>query len=179
MSMCTSSCSLHLTTMGGISDTWSGNCIWKYELISSLQVWVSVCTSSETGGCIWQLIWTLHLKIWTNFHILSLVPVCTSSENRGYIWIWTLHLKILVSVCTSSETGDGGYIWIWILHLKIWVPGRLGVVISEIFSYYIRKTNEWEWIGRLPHPCLKLQSTASIRDKWFEYPHQRQLITTY
>ena len=32
MSMCTSSCSLHLTTMGGISDSLSGHFIWKYEL---------------------------------------------------------------------------------------------------------------------------------------------------
>ena len=52
MSLCMSSCSLHLTTMGGISDTLSGHFIWKYELISSFQIWVSVCTSSE------HFIWT-------------------------------------------------------------------------------------------------------------------------
>ena len=72
--------------MGGTSDTWSGHFTWKHELISSFQVWVSVCTSSENGGggisesehFIWKFgsQCALHLK------------------PGGYIWIWTIHLKI-------------------------------------------------------------------------------------
>ena len=143
---------LHLK-MGGISE--SEPFTWKFGSQCALHL--------KPGGYIWALhltswpSWTLHLKTWPNSAVCTcssenmssyLMSMCTSSCSLhlttmgvGYIWIWTLHLKICISVCTSSETG-GMYIWIWTLHLKIWVPGHLGVVITEVFSYYIWKTNE-------------------------------------
>ena len=112
MSMCTASCSLHLTTMGGISDSLSGHFIWKYELISDVHLHFILFTSSDnywrgisdnlSEHFIWKYelissFWGLDLSV----HFIW----GTSCENGGYIWIWTLHLKIWVSVCTSSETG--------------------------------------------------------------------------
>ena len=123
MSMCTSSCSLHLTTMGGKSDTLSGHFIWKYELISSFWVWVSVCTSSETGGDIWDLIWVLHLTSWPSCALhLKTWPnsaICFKWALIDDIDQWRPHLLSLAVL-------HGGHIWevILVLHLKIWVPGR-------------------------------------------------------
>ena len=99
MSMCTSSCSLHLTTMGGISDTLSGHFIWKYELISSFWVWVSVCTSS--GHFIWN--GGVYLTAYLN----------TSSENMnsfphfGFGSQCALHLKL----GGISDSLSGYFIW--------------------------------------------------------------------
>ena len=61
---------------GGISDSLSEHFIWKYELISSFRIWVSVCTSSE------HFIWK-----WGDI-----------SESEHFIWKFgsqcTLHLKL-------------------------------------------------------------------------------------
>ena len=51
MSVCTSSCSSHLTrTRGGMSDSLSVHFIWKYELISDVHVHFILFTSSENYG---------------------------------------------------------------------------------------------------------------------------------
>ena len=94
--------------LGGISDTLSGhfiwkyehfiwqllghiseseNFIWKYELISSFQVWVSVCTSSETGG--------VYLTAYLN----------TSSVNMNSFPHFGFGSQCALHLSTSSETG--------------------------------------------------------------------------
>ena len=78
---------LHLK-LGGISDSLSEHFFWKYELISSFWVWVSVCTSSE------HFIWK-----WGGI-----------SESEHFIWKFgsqcALHLKpggVYLNLNTSSE----------------------------------------------------------------------------
>ena len=73
MSVCTSSCSLHLTTMGGISDSLSGHFTWKYRLISDVCVHFILFTSSDnyggdisdslSGHFIWKIEHTCHFML--------------------------------------------------------------------------------------------------------------------
>ena len=136
MSMCTSSCSLHLTTTGRVYLTPYLNS--SSENINSFphfgfgsQCAHHLSTSSETvRGISGQLIWTLHLKISTHFLILGLgLSVhfiwALYLKLGDYNWqlIWTLHLKygliflswVWVSVCTSS----GHFIWKWGVYLNL------------------------------------------------------------
>ena len=166
--MCTSS-EHFIWNWGGISDSLSEHFIWKYELISLFRVWVSVCTSSEhfiwkrgdisesehfiwkfgsqcilhlkLGGYIWELIWVLHLTSWPSCALhLKTWPnstVCFEWALIDDIDQWRLHLLSLAVSC-------GGYIWepIWERHLKIWTHFRFYSCFTEVFLYYIRKTNE-------------------------------------
>ena len=113
----------------------------------------------KLAGYISQLISELHLKIWT--HISSWSLHLTSFG--GYIGIWTLHLKIWISVCTSFETEGGisdssfGYcIWKFELtsHLGHFIWQFLGGEILKLPFWPLHVsskvqlpfvTNRWQW----------------------------------
>ena len=126
MSVCTSSCSLHVTVGGGISD-FSVHFIWKYELISDVHVHFILFTSSNnSGGYIWSQCalhmtsrpsCALHLKTW---------PHC----NNCFKWALTEDIDQNI-LDRLSLAVSGGYIWCqcalhvtsWpscSLHLKTW-----------------------------------------------------------
>ena len=108
MSMCTASCSLYLTTMGDISDSLSGHFIWKYELISDVNVHFILFTSSDNyGRYIWHLIWTFHLKIWTHFLISGLV--------LSVHFIWALHLKLGGTSYLDTSSENMNSFWVLLL----------------------------------------------------------------
>ena len=79
ISVCTSSWSLHLTTLGGgKSYSLSGYFIWKFWLISETGhfIWQVLV------GHIWQLIWEHQLKIWTHFRFYSCFTEVFSMKDQ-------------------------------------------------------------------------------------------------
>ena len=120
ISVCTSSLSLHLTTLGGEILSLSGYFIWEFWLIwswslhltSSRGVYLTAYlgTSSENLNSHLILV-TSSDKLWG---VYLTAYLGTSSEIWTHILSWSLHL-----------TSYGGYIWPkWALHLTTW-PAKM------------------------------------------------------
>ena len=90
------------------------NChAWQLD-VSTGGVYLNLNTSSENLGLSVNFIWnwrgisdSLSRNCNWKFELTSHLGHFTWQVSGGYIWIWTLHLKIWISVCTSFETEGG------------------------------------------------------------------------
>ena len=118
MSMCTSSCSLHLTTLEHFILKFGYQCAphrgvyLKPDLGTSSDNMTYLCTTSENDH--------IPLSVSNGQHKLAK----TSSPVTGSFIMGGISEKL-----------------IWVCHMKIWVTRHSSVVITEICSYYIHKTN--------------------------------------
>ena len=103
MSVCTSSCALHLTSSGGY--------IWQLICTLYLKMWTHIwCPCAlHFVHFIWQLwgvhlIWALHLKIWTHFGFDSCSTEVFSTKDQQESQMAYGTANIVTETCDWAKT---------------------------------------------------------------------------
>ena len=118
------------------------NChAWQSD-VSTGSVYLNLNTSSENLGLSVNFIWnwrgisdSLSRNCNWKFELTSHLGHFIWQVSVGYIWIWTLHLKIWVSVCTSFETEGGiSNSWFGYCIWKFELTSHLGLFIWQFLE---------------------------------------------